>query len=122
MKKNLLLNPYAIIFIIVFGIVFAKIGYEEFSHWRLRQSIKAQKEKEWNEGIYEIQPDSVERYDSVSGEYVKIKNLSAGDTIWIQKPHTKEQPYRGSSKHYESDPMWREVQRHVDNDPYFKQW
>ena len=114
MKKKLLSNPYAIIFIIGFGIMFAKIGYEEFSHWCLRQSIKAQKEKEWNEGIYQIQPDSVERYE--------IKNPSAGDTIWIQKPHTKEQPYRGSSKHYESDPMWREVQRHVDNDPYFKQW
>lgn len=44
---------------------------------------------------------------------------NVGDTVWLDKAPSA---HTSSSKTYETDPMWREVQRSVDNDPYFKQW
>lgn len=68
------------------------------------------------EGIdFYIVPDSLITSDGV----VPNDDPNVGDTVWINKGRSTR---TSSSKAYESDPMWREVQRHVDNDPYFKQW
>ena len=80
----------------VFGLIFSNIQKTE---------------KPLIEGVdFSIEPDSI----WLCGSYVV--NPSAGDTVWIEKYTPK------STKKYETDPMWREVQRAVDNDPYFKQW
>lgn len=68
------------------------------------------------EGIdFYIVPDSLMTPDGLVPNDVP----NVGDTVWINKaPST----HTSSPKTYETDPMWREVQRAVDNDPYFKQW
>ena len=74
----------------------------------------------FKEGVdYEIVPDSLPFTNSEEQPDFWYPS-NAGDTIWLRGP--KVRGASGGSKHYESDPMWREVQRHVDNDPYFKQW
>lgn len=74
----------------------------------------------FKEGVdYEIVPDSLP-FTNSEGQPDFWYPSNAGDTIWLRGP--KVRGASGGSKHYESDPMWREVQRHVDNDPYFKQW
>lgn len=68
------------------------------------------------EGIdFYIVPDSLRTMD---GKMVPNDAPNIGDTVWIENAEVNP----SVSKHYESDPMWREVQRHVDNDPYYKQW